>query len=687
MIHKAYVRQLESTFAARTKNVSNGLRENLLFAEQTVQSMANLFEAKMDTSRDEFTEAASHLMTDFLGIRALEWVPKVPQSQRESHEEAAREDGLIGFSFRGWQHPSGWKSINGHWADEYYPVYFVYPLKNNEEALGIDLGSHPSRRDALVRAKNTGKVAATGRIQFAQEKEQQPGFLLFAPVRDEGFTLGVFQIKDLVETVLASRDVRGLELRIIDASAQDAEGQLLYETSNYKYEEGSRWNSVFSNEIGGRKWEFAWNFHPDFVAAERGWGASLTLLIGITLSGLVGRLLQEHTRRQVEIERLVDERTEQLEHSENRMQQTFKSSPSGLVITNAKGEITMVNPQLTEMFGHQSEDLIGQPIELLVPERYRTNHVLYREGYQNKREMRPMGSERELYGLRGDGAEFPVEIGLTPLGKTSGSTMATINDISERIRHERTIRQKNEQLTRLNTELLEFAYSTSHDLKAPLASITGLLGFCESDLTEGDTEEVLANIKKAKELAKRLAERVESILTLAKSDMESGEFESICVLQRVKDAWDALPNDGVSLETSLEHIEPIQSVAVRFDAILENLLSNAVKYQDPKQIEKVVRVSTWTTDDNFYLSVEDNGVGIPEEYHDKVFRLFQRLANSDTPGTGLGLPLVKKCVARLGGHIELNSGKVTTTFTVRLPQSSVVSQIVRRTHDHSNRSS
>ena len=365
----------------------------------------------------------------------------------------------------------------------------------------------------------------------------------------------------------------------------------------------------------------------------------------------------------------VFERTKELERSETQMRLMFETSPNGIVVVDSDGEITRVNSQMADMFGYRKEEMLGRKIEVLMAEGFRQQHIEYRRRYQEKPEIRPMGSRIGLYGLKRDGTEFPVEIGLAPLtGAEERCTMATIIDISELQKQQRSIEAKNEQLSRLNQELIEFAYCTSHDLKAPLASITGLLEFCVIDLEQGDDDEVRANLKKCRELAERLGERVESSLELAKSDMASGEWEQIFVAQRIRESWNSLSTNGISLEASHEHLGPIKSVPGRFDAIVDNLLSNAIKYRDPEKPENKVFVKTWVDDDNFYLEVKDNGVGIAEEYRNKVFRLFHRLAGQANSGIGLGLPMVKKSVTRLGGTIELEDDDGWTSFNVTLPR-------------------
>lgn len=356
-------------------------------------------------------------------------------------------------------------------------------------------------------------------------------------------------------------------------------------------------------------------------------------------------------------------------NNESMMRSALDSALSAMIQVDAKGKIELVNRQAVNLFGYEKDEMLGRSIEILVPERYRMKHSVYRNSYQSKRETRSMGTGRPLFGLRKDGSEFPIEIGLTPINESlTHSTMATIIDVTSIRYNEKLIQQKNEQLRRLNTELLEFAFSTSHDLKAPLTSIMGLMQFCESDLEDGDIDEVRSNLKKIKLLAERLADRVESTLSLAKSDISDGQWEEVDVRDRCMEAWSSLPTDGIELETNFDHEEPTFSVATRFDIVLENLLSNAIKFNDSDKPKNWVKVSTWTSEEGFCLSVADNGIGISKDQQEKVFRMFHRIVSDETEGTGLGLPFVKKNILIMGGSIDLQSDDGVTKFTVTLPQ-------------------
>ncbi len=373
----------------------------------------------------------------------------------------------------------------------------------------------------------------------------------------------------------------------------------------------------------------------------------------------------------------VMEQTRKLLRNEERMRRTFHASPNGLAIESEDRGIMALNPQLSVMFGHDSEAIIGRPIEALIAEKCQDEYLSFRNTCET--EATSFNITRELVGERADGSEFPLEIGLVQIDKTDDNQecllMATIIDISERKKSEFAVRLKNEQLGRLNSELLEFAYSVSHDLKGPLLSMSGLLDFCRLDLDAGEYDEVRNNIARVQDLSKRLADRVASMLTLAQTDLHAGQWEEVSVSEHVENAWEALPHGDIALTTYFDGVDTILTVPARFDAVVENLLSNAIKYHDPAKENKIVQVTCWMQSDDFFLSVADNGVGIPQEHQEKVFRLFHRLAGEETEGTGLGLPLVKKNVLHLGGAISLDTSGEMTTFTIMLPQGDSVGTV------------
>ena len=148
-----------------------------------------------------------------------------------------------------------------------------------------------------------------------------------------------------------------------------------------------------------------------------------------------------------------------------------------MVIVDQSGAIVLVNSQTEKLFGYTREELLGEPIEVLIPARFRPSHGAHRDGYSHDPHVRPMGAGLELHGLRRDGAEFPVEVSLSPLRTADGLLITSaIRDISERKRIERALQEKNSELERANQAKDRFLASMSHELRTPL---NGIIGFAE----------------------------------------------------------------------------------------------------------------------------------------------------------------------------------------------------------------
>jgi len=349
------------------------------------------------------------------------------------------------------------------------------------------------------------------------------------------------------------------------------------------------------------------------------------------------------------------------------------AAATAMVMVDREGRIVLTNAQACESFGYTEPELTGRSVEVLVPERFRRRHAVYRTSFVQTPRRRPMGEGRDLFGLRKDGTEFPIEIGLTPIDAHDGHfIMSTIHDLTERKRHEAEISARNAELARLNEELTQFAYSASHDLKAPLISISGLLVCAIEDLAAGETGELGKNLERASRLATDLSQRIEAVLLLAKSDYQEEQrvdFDLRALVERLKSELQSVMRArDVVLECDFGHREPFLTEPTRMAKILENLVENAVKYADPEKAMHSVRLETRDDGDSVVLRVQDNGIGIPSDHEEEVFRMFKRFSNHRQPGSGLGLALVRKHVTRLGGRILFTSSPAGTTFEVRLPR-------------------
>lgn len=355
---------------------------------------------------------------------------------------------------------------------------------------------------------------------------------------------------------------------------------------------------------------------------------------------------------------------------EERMRVALDAAASAMVMVNEAGRIALVNKAALELFGYAQDDLMNQPVEVLVPDSSKRAHPVYLNSFMNERSTRSMGLGRDLFARHRDGHHIPVEITLTPVDTHDETlVMSTIIDLTERVAASASLEKKNEELASLNTDLSQFAYSASHDLKAPLLSVSGILRLCIEDLERGDVDELLESLKDAEEISTRSAQKIEEVLQIARASRDSIPAEPVHVRSILENVWldVAGRSELVRLELDLQHSDPVMLEQATFGVIIDNLLSNAYRYRDDTKPDSIVRVCTQDSGDNLCVTVYDNGIGIPIKNQPRVFDMFKRL--DERSGNGLGLALVKKQVDRLGGEVTLASVEGEgTEFSLTLPR-------------------
>ncbi|MBU1329488.1 MAG: response regulator [Gammaproteobacteria bacterium] len=368
--------------------------------------------------------------------------------------------------------------------------------------------------------------------------------------------------------------------------------------------------------------------------------------------------------------------------ADERFRLVVDASPNAIVLVDSRGQIAMVNRQTEQLFGHARDAMLGQPVEMLLPEALRKGHVPYRQGYQVSPEPRRMGGNRDLFGQHRDGHLIPLEVGLSPL-HSGGEVLvqAVIIDISERKAAEQRLREQAEQLVLANRYKSEFLANMSHELRTPLNSILILSDQLRQNTTGNLSEKQTKHADIVYRAGSDLLQLINNILDLAK--VESGRMQlkiEPMDLQEMLVELDAgmrpmAELKGLRLQTRLADAVPRLVLAdrVRLTQILRNLLSNALKFTEQGDVSLLVDAERQGEGELEWLSfiVQDSGIGIAADQHELIFQAFQQIDGSTSRrfgGTGLGLAITRQLVQALDGEIELRSAPGQgACFIVRLP--------------------
>jgi PAS domain S-box-containing protein len=453
----------------------------------TVQSISGLYAASQKVDRGEFQAFVQRPLSRHPGIQVLGWAPRIPAGERAAYERQAQFDGHAGFRITE-RNDSG-DLVPAAPREEYYPVYFVEPFHSNVRTLGFDLASNTMYRKALERARDTGEIAATGRVTPLSGSESQYGFLAFVPIYSTGrvpatiegrrehltgFAHGFFHIGNSVDTMLGRLDgASELDIYLIDESAEPGERLLYYRLAQHPSgsSEPLSEDQLFEglvhttgHNVAGWSWTIVLRHDSVHVSGHTSPIPWAIAAVGLLLTILLAQYIASSRDRARKIQRLVDMRSkeltaanenlkreiaerEQIEEarrdSEQRLAGILDNAREAIISVDLHQRIRLFNQGAEGLFGYSAEEVLGEPLEKLLPARFREIHFKHVADFAGSSDVsRTMDRRGTLTGRKKDGTEFSLESSVSKM-ESGGETIFTamLHDVTERLRMEDALRE------------------------------------------------------------------------------------------------------------------------------------------------------------------------------------------------------------------------------------------------------
>ena len=642
--------ELRLRFHEQAKLMLASIQLSLQQQVLALRSVERLFAASDQVSQRDFTNFTTPLRSSLTGLHALSWNPWIPAEKRSAFEQT-----LAGYPIR--QRDSNGQLISAASREAYVPIAYIEPASDEPRTLGVDIYFDPIRREALDRARDSGKLSMTAPITLVQDQQPRPGMLIFQPVYQydpqpttvqqrrqqlRGFTVAVLRAEELIRHSLAAYPEDGYQLQVLDISATPAATLLgPKHLSLPAYAEPLTWRETL--EIGGRQLQISIAPSEHVLLRQHSLQSWSVLAGGLLLCSLLGGFLLSLSGRAEQIRHQVRQRTLELSA-------ILDHAAESILIFDGEGRIERANPAAASLFGVEPARLPGRALSELLPSLSNPAEAL-------------RAQPSELIGRHAEGHPLELEISLSQY-ELAGQLrfIGILRDIGQRKRIER-----------LKSE---FVSTVSHELRTPLTSIKGSLGLLAGGVAGPLPETAVSLLQIAQSNSERLISLVNDILDIEK--LESGQAGlHLEALELRHQLQQALAHNQGYADSFAVHLRlddqrlpadcRVHADALRLQQVLSNLISNAVKFSPPGQ---TVEICAYLKGQRAYVEVIDHGPGIDPDFQPRIFQKFAQADSSDTRqqgGTGLGLSICKTLIERMQGDIGFSSSAQGSCFYFCLP--------------------
>ena len=679
------LRAAQVEFLAESDEALDRLQERMIQHELVLRGGVALFGTVAMPSRQQWKAYvdAIGIGERFPALVGLGYAPYLTPSELEDLQRRERIAGMGLFSIR----PRGVREAYG-------PILYLEPkTPDNLDAVGYDMYAQPMRREAMAAARDSGEARLSGPVQLVQDDQADVpvrSLVMYAPVYRvgdtprgpaarrvsmQGWVYAPVRVERLVSAALEPR--RGdLRLAIHDVTGGEVP---LYADPVPPGGEPPQFRRSRIIQAYGRDWRVDFRSGPAALAVPRLASVRNNMALGGLVALLLFGLALLLARTESRATRIAGRMTENYRRSEQRFRNAMRYSAIGKALLDGDGRIVEANPALGDILGRDPSALAGAAF-----------HGFFLDtGGQGETEDVPDGvvrTTRQL--LHEDGQVRHAQLTFAPVPGKIGQDVARlvqVEDVTERLRAEARVQALNRtlesrvalrtrELSAANRELEAFAYSVSHDLRAPLRTIEGfsrlLLERHASQLDEAGRD-YLARVRKA---AGRMGELIDSMLKMSRLSRSELRLAPVDLGQVAAElVRDLRANEpGRNVEVAINPGLQAFGDPALVRSLLQNLLDNAWKFTRGRSDARIeVGAGEARQDGAREFFVRDNGAGFPAEYIDKLFRPFQRLHSQDNfAGHGVGLASAKRIVDRHGGELRAEGREGEgATFWFTLPGS------------------
>lgn len=680
----------QARFIRTSYDISESLQHQLNIAIKALEMNERYFATSEQVNANDFRAFNDGVLTEDSGIYGLAWIPKVTRDEREEFEFALRAQGYKDFTIKQRHNIGDMDVADDH--DVYFPIAYTIPYSRNEKAHGFDVYADDpvvgySRRQLLDFARDNGKVIATPMFPIVQA-ESQYGFILYYPVyRDNyrrqndtmrieerrerliGFINGIFVFPYFMQPIRQNAATYGVDIALYEVHVSESRERLLYDSRTANHMEPTEAFSLKDGQykaseifhVAGQVWRLDM-FSTVGYGQGQSWILWAVVVFSLLFTGFICLFMILITARTEIVEAMVRKKTDELLNAKQFQDLIMYHNPDLVFVKNQALEIVQANHAFLEAYPeYQREHVIGRSSK---------------EGYSKRDYDEFLAEDMKAFA---EGASEKIETITFPDGRKRTLLTRKIRfedskgepfllGLSRDVTERETLIAK---LTDTNVELEEFAYRTSHDLRAPLVSSSKLLSMADIALDNDQIDHARKCINHAETSIKKLEALINDILQLTQAKNGEEEVEDINLKILVTNALDKISNiDGYERIKIIQDIDVNQTISVcksRLTLIVENLLSNAVKYADPQEEQPIIRISAHFSRKNLVFKVEDNGLGIPPEHQAQLFSMFKRFHPKVSFGSGLGLYMMKKSADILGGEIHFEPPAKGACFVLKIP--------------------